>query len=325
MPRRLVPGTGVRVEVPASSANLGPGFDTLGLALELRDTVAVQVTGDRLVVEVVGEGAEEVPRDASHLVVACLLEALHRLGVEPPAGLKVVCRNVVPHSRGLGSSAAAAVAGYAAASALVGPLDRDLVNDLAGAREGHPDNSSASVFGGMTLSWTEQAEDVGEQSGSRAVDKPARAEVAPRVRTVRLHVHPDVVPVVLVPDTALSTATARAALPAQVAHGDAAANAGRAALLVEALTRRPQLLLPATQDRLHQEQRRADYPATMTLVDRLRAAGHAAVVSGAGPTVLVLTTATNLPAVQSFPLAEGWLRLLPGLATEGVVARPLPA
>nr|WP_277628114.1 homoserine kinase [Arsenicicoccus dermatophilus] len=319
----MVPGTGVRVEVPASSANLGPGFDTLGLALELRDTVAVQVTGDRLVVEVVGEGAEEVPRDASHLVVACLLEGLHRLGVEPPAGLKVVCRNVVPHSRGLGSSAAAAVAGYAAASALAGPLDLDLVNDLAGAREGHPDNSSASVFGGMTLSWVEDAGDVSRGRAVHLPGAPARTDVS--VRTVRLDAHPDVVPVVLVPDTALATATARAALPAQVAHGDAAANAGRAALLVEALARRPELLLPATRDRLHQEQRRAAYPETMALVDRLRAAGLAAVVSGAGPTVLVLATATNLAVLQSLSLPEGWLRLAPGVATTGVVAIPLPA
>ena len=155
-------------------------------------------------------------------------------------------------------------------------FDRSFTNDLASAVEGHPDNASASVYGGMTVSWSDD-------------------EVPGRVHTVQLDVHPDVVPVVLVPAAQLSTATARAVLPERVAHAQAALNSGRSALLVEAASRRPDLLLPATREWLHQEQRRASFPHTMGLVDRLRAHGHAAVVSGAGPSVLVLATPASVP------------------------------
>ena len=305
----LPEGAAVRVNVPGSSANLGPGFDAIGLALGVWDSYDVVVTGDSLVIDVTGEAADEVPRDASHLVHRCLAAGLARLGVDEPAGLHLVCRNGVPHSRGLGSSATAAVAGYAAASALVdvarggdGDVDLDLVNQLAGEHEGHPDNSSASVYGGMTLSWSTRP--------------PA---VAP-VRTVQVEVHPDVVPVVLVPDLTLSTSTARSVLPPQVPLKHAALNSARAALLVEAVSRRPELLLDATVEWLHQEQRREAYPESMRLLDGLRELGHAAVISGAGPTVLVLTTADRAAEVPALPLPQGWRSATPGIPTVGVRA-----
>ncbi|WP_311966581.1 homoserine kinase [Arsenicicoccus cauae] len=305
----LPEGAAVRVNVPGSSANLGPGFDAIGLALGVWDSYDVVVEGDALVIDVTGESADEVPRDASHLVHRCLASGLARLGVDVPAGLHLVCRNGVPHSRGLGSSATAVVAGYAAATALVdlarggeGAVDLDLVNQLAGEHEGHPDNSSASVYGGMTLSWSTRP--------------PAMAPV----RTVQVEVHPDVVPVVLVPDLTLSTSTARSVLPQQVPLKHAALNSARAALLVEAVSRRPELLLDATVEWLHQEQRREAYPASMRLLDQLRELGHAAVVSGAGPTVLVLTTADRVGEVRALPLPQGWRSATPGIPTVGVSA-----
>lgn len=307
--RTLRPGLGVRVRVPASSANLGPGFDTIGLALGVHDDYEVRLTGDALVIDVEGEGAADVPRGPDHLVHRRFASTLRMLGVEVPAGLRLRCTNRVPHSRGMGSSATAIVAGISLALALdaldrtgAATLDLELVNELAAQAEGHPDNSSASTFGRLTLSWSEQP--------------PALSPV----RTAVLDVHPDVEPVVLVPDVQLATATARAALPDHVSLKDASLDAGRAALLVEALTRRPDLLLPATRDFLHQEQRRGAYPHTMELVDDLRAEGRAAVVSGAGPTVLVLATRDDVDALRRRPLPAGWRVLTPGIPRQGVVA-----
>ncbi|GMA20302.1 homoserine kinase [Arsenicicoccus piscis] len=313
-PGPLPEGLAVRVRVPASSANLGPGFDSVGLGLGVYDEYHVTVTGESLVIDVTGEGAEEVPRDGRHLVYRCLALGLTRLGVPVPAGLRLTCRNAVPHGRGMGSSATAAVAGFAAASALVslavdgtGEVDLDFCNDLAGEVEGHPDNSSAAVFGGLTVSWSDHP--------------PA---VTP-VRTVRLDLHPDVVPVVLVPDAQLATATARAVLPGEVPLKDAALGAGRAALLVEAATRRPELLLPATRDWLHQEYRRRAYPTSMALLDTLRERGLAATISGAGPTVLVLAEREHVPSVLDLSLPPGWRALTPGVAEHGATATVLPS
>lgn len=319
--KRLLDDATVHVSVPASSANLGPGFDAVGLALGLWDDYEVHLGGDGLSVEVVGEGASQIPRDERHLVFRCLRHGLAELGYEEPTGLLLRCTNRVPHSRGLGSSATAAVAGFALASGLDAltrdeegasendiPVDLDLINQLAAQVEGHPDNSSASVYGGMTLSWSD---DPGSATGAQ---------------TARIDVHPDVVPVVAVPDIELSTAAARAALPTEVPLKAAAGTAGRAALLVEAMTRHPELLFPATVDRLHQEQRRIAYPATMRIVDALRERGLAAVVSGAGPTVLVLTTAESCDdvvaqateVVAAHPAS--WTVSRPGIAVSGVRA-----
>ncbi len=261
--------TAVRVRVPATSANLGPAFDCAGLALSVHDELEFTVTDGGLEVVMTGEGAETLPADESHLVVRAFRAACVELGWTP-AGLRIVTSNGIPQGRGMGSSAAAVVAGVLGAWALcptVDAVDTGAVLRLVTGIEGHPDNVAACLLGGATLSWM--------------ADGGARAD--------RLAVSDEVLPVVLVPGTTLSTHVARGLLPELVPHADAAFNAGRSGLLVHALTAAPELLLEATEDRLHQTQRGAAMPASHDLVGRLRAAGHAAVVSGAGPSVLVLT------------------------------------
>ncbi|WP_346122852.1 homoserine kinase [Micromonospora coerulea] len=288
----------VRVRVPATSANLGPGFDALGLALGLYDDVAAEVTSGDVRVTVTGEGAGALPAGERHLVVTSMRAAFDVLGGQPP-GLALECVNRIPQARGLGSSSAAIVAGVLLARALVDDgaarLDDDAALRLAAEIEGHPDNVAPCLLGGFTIAWT-------EPSGARAVS----LAVADGVR-----------PTVFVPAVRGLTATARAALPATVPHADAALNAGRAALLVHALTAAPELLLPATVDRLHQDYRAAGMPATDALVSVLREAGVAAVVSGAGPTVLALTEVS-----EGFDAGTDWqLRQLPIDVSGARVAR----
>jgi homoserine kinase len=296
-------GSAVRVRVSATSANLGPGFDCLGLALGIYDELLVRTSptsGIRL--DVTGEGAGEVGEGDDNLVVRAVRRAIDVAGEPQPAGLDLVCRNEIPHGRGLGSSAAAVVAGLVAGRALVGAqqrLDDDTVLSLATDFEGHPDNAAAALLGGLTIAWP--------QAGTP--------------RAVRITPHPDVVAVLLVPTTRLATHQARSVLPASVTHEDAAANSGRAALLVHALTTRPDLLLPATEDRLHQRQRAAAMPETLALVDRLRGLSVAAVVSGAGPSVLVLGTADQrdrLRSVGSDAAGAGWRCVEPAIASAPV-------
>lgn len=264
----------VRVRVPASTANLGPGFDALGLALALYDDVEVALAPSGLRVEVRGEGAGQVPTDEAHLVVRALRAACARCGYRAD-GLVLRCHNRIPHSRGLGSSAAAAVAGVLAGYALAGMEPDDAALDLAAGFDGHADNAGASLLGGLVISWRDEKS----------------------FRAVRLEPHPDLAPVLLVPAMTSSTEITRGLLPAEVPHIDAAFTAGRAALAVHALTAAPQFLLAATEDRLHQTYRRTSYPATGRLVDTLRAAGVPAAVSGAGPTVLALPARGQLPDV----------------------------
>jgi homoserine kinase len=258
----------VRVRVPATCANLGPGFDALGLALALHDEVTAQVGADGLSIEVRGEGSEAVTRDESHLVVRAMRRTFSVLDAEP-AGLVLDCTNRIPHSRGLGSSAAAIIAGVLLARSLVRDgLDRlsdGEVLGLASDIEGHPDNVAPCLLGGLTIAW---------MSGS--------------ARAVRRDLDPAIVPVVLIPPFTASTELARSLLPVTVPHADAAFAAGRAALLVAALTGTPQALFDATEDRLHQSYRAPAMPGSAGLVEKLRTAGLAAVISGAGPTVLVL-------------------------------------
>jgi homoserine kinase len=316
------PGLLVTVRTPATSANLGPGFDSLGLALALYDEVEVEATAategtgvaegiTEVVVE--GEGAGAVPQDGRHLVLRAIRAGLAHAGAGRPV-LRLRCRNAIPHGRGLGSSASAVVAGLVAARGLLidpTPLDDATLLRLATAFEGHPDNAAAALLGGFTISWTE--------SGPGHLDgDPVRLPVAgnlgasdvgagdpPRVRAVRVPVHPDVRVVACVPDRELSTSVARLMLPAEVPHADAAFNAGRAALLVEALARRPDLLPMATADRLHQGQRASAMPDSARLVRALRGVGAAAVVSGAGPTVLVLGEGERVRQVVAEVLGEG--------------------
>jgi homoserine kinase len=272
----------VRVRVPATSANLGPGFDALGLALGLYDDVAAEVTSGGVRVSVTGQGAGQLPQDERHLVAVAMHATFDALGGQPP-GLALECVNRIPQARGLGSSSAAIVAGVLLARALVtdgaARLDDAGALRLAAEIEGHPDNVAPCLLGGFTLAWT-------EPSGARAVS----LAVAKGVR-----------PTLFVPQERGLTATARAALPSAVPHADAAFNAGRAALLVHALTVEPALLLPATVDRLHQGYRAAGMPRTDALVSALRAADVAAVVSGAGPTVLALTEPP-----EGFEPGTGW-------------------
>ena len=298
-------GASVTLRVPASSANLGPGFDCVGLALGVWDEVTVTVTADPgLVIDVSGTGADAVPVDESHLVHRTMATTWHHLGVDPPAGLHLSTHNSVPHGRGLGSSATAIVMGVTAAQALAsgGEIDIELVNGLACALEGHPDNASASVFGGATLSVTEPG------------------SPWPTTRTVPLRLDPRIVPVLLIPQTTLSTHTARSVLPDVVPLATAAANSSRTAVLVHALTSDPSLLTVGTTDLLHQESRRPSYPESMALVDALRAGGLAATISGAGPSVLVLTTAAHVDRVGEIAAGEDatWQALTPGVPARGV-------
>ncbi len=294
----------VRVRVPATSANLGPGFDALGVALALHDVVDVRaVSTAGAVVDVVGEGAGRVPEGEDHLVVRAIREGLDHAGASQ-VGLHLTCTNAIPHGRGLGSSAAAVVAGLLVARGLVAEpeaLDDAALLALATTMEGHPDNAAPALLGGVTVAWTDDA-----------------------VRAARLPVHPDVLPVAIVPPHQLSTRRARGVLPAQVPHADAAFEAGRAALLVEALGRRPDLLFPATEDRLHQEYRRAVMPESLALVGALRARGVAAVVSGAGPTVLALARRTSDPEGLPATDADAAIAAAFGGVMAGWRVLPLP-
>ncbi|ONI85333.1 homoserine kinase [Actinosynnema sp. ALI-1.44] len=262
----------VEVRVPASSANLGSGFDALGLALGLYDVIEARIIPRGLEVTVDGEGAGEVTTDESHLVVRALRAAGERIGFRPP-GLELRCRNAIPHSRGLGSSAAAAVAGVAAAYGLAGMETDEHALQVAAEFEGHADNAAASLLGGLVVAWTE----------------------GDRYRAVRLDPHSAIQPVLLIPGESSRTSVTRQLLPDRVPHADAAFATGRAALAVHAVTARPDLLLPATADRLHQDYREAAWPASLRLVKILREHGLAAAVSGAGPTVMVLTADGKLP------------------------------
>jgi homoserine kinase len=304
MPAPAFRAAATRVRVPATSANLGPGFDAFGLALGLYDDVVVRVADSGLHVDIAGEGADTLARDERHLVVRSMRAAFDRLGGQP-RGLEVVCANRIPHGRGLGSSSAAIVAGITAARAVTvgGPelLDDAAVLALASEIEGHPDNVAACILGGFTIAWTE--------SGDEA-------------RAITLAPSPDIVPLVFVPSNPVLTEVARGLLPATVPHADAAANVGRAALLVEAVTHRPDLLLPATEDRLHQDYRTPAMPESAVLVAILRSQGVAAVISGAGPTVLALTDeATAEKAVAE--AGPEWAAHRLALDLEGACVLPL--
>lgn len=296
----------VSVSVPATSANLGPGFDSLGMALSLHDQATAQVLPDapagHVAVDVAGEGAGVVPTDATHLVVRSMLACFEAMGHRAPA-LRLTCRNVIPHGRGLGSSAAAIVSGIVLARALAvdgtSRLDDARLLGLAADLEGHPDNVAPALLGGFTISGRD------ESGRWYAVPSP----VSPTVRAV-----------VMIPPDAVSTKTARGLLPATVPHADAAANAGRTALLVAALAGREDLLLEGTRDWLHQAQRRPAMPATLDLVHELRGRGIAATVSGAGPTVLALGGSDIDARVGDAPVGWGRHVVAPDLRGARIVA-----
>lgn len=319
MPERLLvtqmlpPGLLASAVVAASSANLGPGFDSIGLALSLYDEIVVETTDSGLTVQVEGEGAGQLSLNGDHLVVQAVMSGLRAAGVSAP-GLAVRCRNAIPHSRGMGSSAAAVVGGLAAVNGLLAQVDstplseRELIQ-LSSEFEGHPDNAAAAVLGGAVVSWIDSS-----------CDPPGYAAVP-------LRVHPDIHLFPAIPQERSSTAETRVLLPNQVSHVDARFNVSRAALLVVALTERPDLLMAATEDVLHQPQRAAAMPASAEYLGLLRRYGIAAVLSGAGPAVIALTTAEKLPpeaieygAANGFTVSE--LRAGDGVRWSSGVAVP---
>ena len=298
--RMLPVGTKAAIRVPASSANLGPGFDTLGLALGMWDDVSCEVIDSGLVIDVEGEGSGEVPLNEKHLAArrTPAVRAAHRY--EEPR-LDLVCHTRVPEARGLGSSAAAAVGGVALADALCDrPFDLTRMVQISSEFEGHPDNSSAAVLGGMVVSWA---------------DEPGFANTS--YHAVRLDVHPDIRATALVPYSRSSTEETRAVLPATVPHRDAVFNVSRASMMMLAMTKRPDLLFDASEDRLHQQQRAAALPVTTRWIRCLRDRGLAAMVSGAGPTVLCLHTGDFPQDLQSDAEDDG-LRVLHLDICEGV-------
>lgn len=278
----------IRVRVPATAGNLGPGFDALGMALGLADEVEVRAVASANVdITVEGEGAHDLPTDESHLVVRALREALDHVGASQ-VGLEIRAVNRIPHGRGLGSSAAAAVAGICAARGLIAEpeaLCDDVVLELATRFEGHPDNAAPAIYGGATIAWQD-----GEGAHARSLQVSKEVETA-----------------VLIPRSVLPTKQARSVLPLKVPHADAAFNVGRAALLVHALAGSPADLLAATEDRLHQGYRADVMAAAPAMIAHLRAQGLAAVVSGAGPSVLVFGTDLASHGLGTGPLhwAEG--------------------
>ncbi|MCX6485046.1 MAG: homoserine kinase [Rhodoluna sp.] len=274
-------GRKVSVKVPATSANLGPGFDTLGMALSYYDELEVEaVAGSGAVVEVIGEGAGEVPTDETNLVVRSIAHVFEQVGQKLP-GLKIKAHNIIPHGRGMGSSGAAVVSGVVAAQGLlegVVEFTSAQLLQLATDLEGHPDNVAPSLFGGLTIAWED--------------------EKGPHHK--KLIVHRGVSPLELIPNFKMSTAIARALQPESVPHADAVFNVSRSALLVAALTQSPELLMAATEDRLHQDYRSEAMPEAGKVIELMRKNNHAAVVSGAGPSVLVLASdpAERMEAAQ---------------------------
>ena len=296
----------VEVRVPATSANLGPGFDTLGLALSVYDELTVTARAEPgLEIIVEGEGAADVPVDASHLVVSSMAHAFDALGVQMP-GLRLVAKNTIPHGRGLGSSGAAVASALRAVQGLLEGqreiTDAELLR-LATEIEGHPDNVAPALFGGLTIAWT--------------------TPEGPQYK--KLLVNRGVAPLVFVPGFTLSTKVARALQPAQVPHEDAVFNVSRSALLIAALTQSPELLLVATEDRLHQDYRAQAMLETAAVVRALRAEGFAAVVSGAGPSVLVLCDGPGrrheAAAVVERVADTPWQTLMPAVDVKGATVK----
>ena len=301
--------TMAQISVPATSANIGPGFDCFGLALELRDRYAAQVLDDETFdVDVTGEGADEVKKDSKNLVIKSMLRGFEHMGGKP-RGIALRALNVIPHGRGLGSSASAIVGGLALARSLVLTGEQYMSDDdlitLATELEGHPDNVAAAFYGGATIAWLESK--INHDGSNANIGKAVSLKVDDRIKAL-----------LLVPDNQLATAKARKLLPESISHQDAVLNSSRTALLVHALAERPDLLFTATQDLLHQSYRAQAMPKTIALVDKLRGAGLAAVVSGAGPSVMVLYSGGEDEIDQLQSIAPGFNAMKLSIAKAGV-------
>jgi homoserine kinase len=266
----------IQVQVPATSANLGPGFDSFGLAFGMYDRYVAQILDEGgLDIDVTGEGADEVPRTDKNLLVKAIYKGFDYLGGRPK-GLAVRALNVIPHGRGLGSSASAIVGGLVLARSLVltgtDKMSDETLLNLANEMEGHPDNVAAALFGGATIAWQDLEK-------GKAVAHAVHLPVDPRIKAMAF-----------IPSSPLATSKARKMLPESIPFADAQRNTTNAALMTQAITIRPDLLYAATEDFLHQSYRQEAMPASFALMTKLRAAGLAAFVSGAGPTVLALHT-----------------------------------
>jgi homoserine kinase len=292
--------TMAQISVPATSANIGPGFDCLGIALELRDRYAAQILDDATFdVDVSGEGADEVKKDGKNLVIRSMMAGFEFMG-NKPKGIALRSLNVIPHGRGLGSSASAIVGGLALARSLVLTgeqymSDEDLIT-LATELEGHPDNVAAAFYGGATIAWSE-----------KGVGRAVNLKVDPRIKAM-----------LLVPENQVPTAKARKLLPETISHHDAVLNSTNTALLVHALAERPDLLLTATADFLHQNYRVEAMPKSIALIEKLRGAGVAAVLSGAGPSVMILYAGDESEIDQIPSLASGFTAMKLAIAKNGV-------
>ena len=295
----------VQVQVPATSANLGPGFDCLGLALNMHDRYMAQVMDEQGVdIDVAGEGADSVPTTDKNLVIKAMYKGFDFLGGRP-RGISLRQLNVIPHGRGLGSSASAIVGGLALARALVlGGNERMSLEDMlniANEMEGHPDNVAAAIYGSANIAWQEN------QRGN-VVAQSLRIDVDPRIGALAF-----------VPSNELSTSKARKMLPESIPHQDAVKNSINTAVLVQALQGRPDLLLSATEDYLHQSYRQEAMPQSFALMAKFRKAGVAAFISGAGPTVLVLHTGGDTEAAELAHAAGEKFRMISlGVSRTGV-------
>lgn len=277
----------IEVLAPATTANLGPGFDCLGMALDLWNRLEVlpieHGPGSEPSVDVLGEGAAELPSDSSNLTFRAMQFLFDEAGLEmPPVRLR--CHNLVPLSRGLGSSAAAIAAGLVAANALCGePFSSREILEMAATIEGHPDNVAAAVMGGLQLVVSD----------------------GPQLYTAPIPVPDDIQAVLFIPDARIATADARAVLPSQVSIPDAVFNMGRAALLVAGMTlNRPEYLDVATQDKLHQPYRQPLFPAIKVILAAARDAGALGVfLSGSGSTILALTRGREMTV--AYEMFEG--------------------
>jgi homoserine kinase len=274
----------IQVQVPATSANLGPGFDSFGLACGMHDRYVAQILDEGgLDIDVTGEGADEVPRTDKNLLVKAMYKGFDFLGGKPK-GLAVRALNVIPHGRGLGSSASAIIGGLVLARSLVltgtDKMSDEALLNLASEMEGHPDNVAAALFGGATVAWNDI---INGKAVARAIALP----VDPRIKVMAF-----------IPSTPLATKKARAMLPDSIPFVDAQRNSINSALMTQALTIRPDLLFTATEDFLHQSYRQEAMPSSFALMTKLRAAGIAAFISGAGPTVLALHTEAEDETIQ---------------------------
>ncbi|MCI1984729.1 MAG: homoserine kinase [Bifidobacteriaceae bacterium] len=332
----------VKVSVPATSANLGPGFDAMGLSLGVRDEITVEaLASPDTIITIFGEGHDYLPHDERHLIVQALRQTQEVLGL-PQTGIRLEAHNRIPQSRGMGSSASAIVAGVAAAVAFSGrtDLDKDFIFNVAAQMEGHPDNVAPAVYGGLTVSWNfDPASDIpvsvldGEAEGETgtAIYRPLPqifGAYTQGFHSVRYPVDGSVHVYVFVPQATLSTKTARTVLPDAVPYADALRNVSRAALLPAVLGATPTaqsnaLLFNATQDWLHQNYRRDLYPDSWQLMTHLRSRGYASTISGAGPCVLVLHSGEAEEQLRDIAerewLSSGRWRMLPvAIDSEGV-------